>query len=417
MLLKTILNRVTKLKGFVFAEITWRDDEKSSLRVQVNARANSKATCSGCAKRRPTYDRLPERLFQFVPLWQIPVFFAYAMRRVDCPRCGVTVELVPWATGKSPLTNIYRWFLAGWAKRLCWMDVAGIFGTTWQTVCRSVEMAVTWGLENRVLRGIRAIGVDEISWRKGQDHYLTLVYQIDEGAKRLLWIGLERTKECFEGFFDFLGKRACGHLKFICSDMWQPYLDVIAKKAKLSVNILDRFHIMARLNKAIDEVRADEARRLKAEGREQVLKHSRWCLLKRPENLSKAQTVKMTELLRYNLKAVKSHLHREDFQRFWTYMKPWTAKKFLREWCTRVMRSRITPMKKMALSIRNHEKLILNWFKASGRLSSGVVEGFNNKAKLAMRKSYGFRSERIVQLVLYHNLGNLPEPQHTHRFW
>jgi hypothetical protein len=83
--------------------------------------------------------------------------------------------------------------------------------------------------------------------------------------------------------------------------------------------------------------------------------------------------------------------------------------------CTRVMRSRITPMKKMALSIRNHEKLILNWFKASGRLSSGVVEGFNNKAKLAMRKPYGFRSERIVQLVLYHNL--LPEPQHTHRFW
>jgi len=76
MLLKTILDRVTKLKGFVFAEITWRDDEKSSLRVQVNARANSKATCSGCAKQRPTYDRLPERLFQFVPLWQIPVFFA-----------------------------------------------------------------------------------------------------------------------------------------------------------------------------------------------------------------------------------------------------------------------------------------------------------------------------------------------------
>src|SRR5206468_1156950 len=95
---------------------------------------------------------------------------------------------------------------------------------------------------------------------------------------------------------------------------------------------------------------------------------------------------------------VRAYLHREDFQRFWTYMRPWTARRFLREWCARVMRSRIEPMKNIARSLRDHETLILNWFRARGAISAGVVEGFNNKAKLTMRKSYGFRSNRIIQV-------------------
>jgi transposase len=416
MLLKTILNRLERHKHFVYGKISWLNPGKPSIKVEVLARANSTAVCSGCGKPGPTYDHLVERLFEFVPLWQIIVYFAYALRRVDCPRCGVTVELLPWADGKCRLTNTYRWFLAGWAKRLSWKEVAEAFETTWQNVCRSVEMAVEWGLKHRDLQGILAIGIDEIQWRLGH-HYLTLVYQIDEGCKRLLWIGLERTKESLEGFFLHLGKKACGSLKFICSDMWQPYLDVIARKAGAAVHILDRFHIMSRMNKAIDEVRADEARKLKADGHKPILKHSRWCILKRPENLNAAQTVKMAELLRYNLKTVRAYLHKEDFQRFWTYMKPWTAGKFLREWCSRVMRSRIEPLKKIAQSLRDHETLMLNWFKAEGRISAGVVEGFNNKAKLAMRRSYGFRSQRVIQLALYHNLGDLPEQTFTHRFW
>ncbi len=81
------------------------------------------------------------------------------------------------------------------------------------------------------------------------------------------------------------------------------------------------------------------------------------------------------------------------------------------------MRSRLEPLKKIARSLREHEALLFNWFKAKGTISSGVVEGFNNKAKLTMRKSYGFRSQRIIQLALYHNLGALPEPTFTHEFW
>ena len=85
------------------------------------------------------------RHFEFVPLWGILVFFVYAMRRVDCDRCGVKVEVVPWATGKQQITTTYAWFLARWAKRLSWTEVARTFHTSWDTVFRAVEMAVEWG--------------------------------------------------------------------------------------------------------------------------------------------------------------------------------------------------------------------------------------------------------------------------------
>jgi transposase len=151
---------------------------------------------------------------------------------------------------------------------------------------------------------------------------LALVYQIDEGRKRLLWIGRDRTAKTLLRFFRLLGKKRSSKLKFVCSDMWKAYLKVIAKKASQAVHVLARFHIMQKMNKAIDEVRAGEARQMKADGYEPVLKHSRWCLLKRPENLTEKQTVKLAELLQYNLKSVRAHLLREDFQRFWEYVRP-----------------------------------------------------------------------------------------------
>ncbi len=416
MQLQTILNRIERHKSFVYQRVQW--DEPAShltLRVEVVPRANGRPLCSGCQKKRPCYDHLSPRTFEYVPLWGIQVLLVYAMRRVICPDCGVVVEQVPWGDGKCRQTTSYRWFLARWARRLAWQEVASIFQTSWDTVFRAVQYAVQWGLAHRDESGVTALGIDEIAWQKGH-RYLTLVYQIDAGMKRLLWMGTERTEKTLHQFFDLLGNRITPTLKYVCSDMWQPYLHTIRARAGEAVHILDRYHIMANMNRAIDAIRAAEAKQLKQDGHEPILKHSRWCLLKRPENWTAKQTAKMTELLRYNLKSVRAHLMREDFQRFWLYRSPGWARKFLREWCTRTMRSQLEPMKKMARSLREHEDLLINWFRAKGEISSGTVEGFNNKAKLTMRKSYGFRSDEVAKAALYHALGALPEPKSTHRF-
>lgn len=412
MQLTTILNRVERHKSFVYEKATFVSDAlRPTIEVAIRPRSGSRAICSGCGRRRPGYDRLSMRRFQYVPLWQIAVVFVYALRRVDCPTCGVVAERVPWSDGKSQLTTTYQWFLARWAKRLSWKEVAEVFHTTWE----HVRDAVRWGVVHRTLSDVKSLGIDEIQWQQGH-HYLTLVYQIDEGCKRLLWIGRERTEESLRAFFRLFSDEAGRTLRFVVSDMWTPYLSVIAECASAAVHVLDRFHIMKQLGKAIDAVRAGEARQMRADGYEPVLKHSRWCLLKRPENLTDRQTVKLSELLRYNLQSVRAYLHREDFQRFWEYQSPGWAGRFLDEWTARVMRSRLGPLKKVARSLRAHRELLLNWFRAKGTLSSGTVEGFNNKAKLTMRKSYGFRTYETIELALYHQLGNLPQPKLTHEF-
>ena len=121
--------------------------------------------------------------------------------------------------------------------------------------------------------------------------------------------------------------------------------------------------------------------------------------------------------MKLNLKTVRAYLLREDFQRFWTFTNVRVAGWFLHTWCTRTMRSHLEPMKKVAKMLRNNETLILNWFSAEGTLSRGAVEGMNLKAKLAMRKAYGFKSLESLQIAFYHTLGDLPEPPvGTHRF-
>src|SRR5690606_22528396 len=123
----------------------------------------------------------------------------------------------------------------------------------------AVQHAVFWGIAHRDWSGIESIGIDEVQWQRGH-RYLTLVYQIDAGRKRLLWVGQERTVATLEKFFDLLGEQAA-QLKFVCSDMWSNYLEVVARRAGAAIHVLDRFHIVAKMNKAIDEVRAGEAKR------------------------------------------------------------------------------------------------------------------------------------------------------------
>jgi transposase len=299
---------------------------------------------------------------------------------------------------------------------MSWQEVAEAFRTTWHHVFCSVEMAVTWGREQQDLSDIRSIGIDEIQWQKGHK-YLTVVYQIDQGRKRLLWVGQHRKTKTLLYFFRWLGKERSEELQNVCSDMWRPYLKVIKKKAVNAINILDRYHVMALMSKAIDKVRAEESKQMKADGLEPLLTNSRFILLKRPENLTDKQEIKLAELVQYNLRSIRAYLLKENFQQFWTYISPYYAGRFLDTWCTRTMRSRIEPMKKMAKTLRKHRPLLMNWFKAKGELSSGVVEGFNNKAKLTMRKSYGFRTFRGIEIALYHAMGDLPEPEFTHRFF
>lgn len=410
--LKTILNFKEKHEDFIYRDVRLK---YGRIEVTIEPRKRSLGICSGCGDRCSGYDRLPLREFTHVPMWGLAVIFLYCMRRVSCKTCGVISEQVPWSSGKSPITIGYAWFLSEWAKLLSIQEVARQFKTSWHHVFSGVAMAVRWGRERQDLKNITALGVDEIYWAKKS--FLTMVYQIDNHCKRLIWCGEDRKEATIRNFFDWFGDERSQQLKFICSDMWKPYLKVIAEKAINALNILDRFHVAQKLGEAIDDVRAQETRALKTKGKEVILKHSRWCFLKNPENLTDNQKVKLKDLLACNLKTIRAYLLKEDFQSFWDYTSATWAGKFLDQWCTQVMRSKLEPMKKVAKTIRKHKTLLLNFFEAKGQLSLGAVEGQNNKAKVVIRKSYGFKTAEVLKIMLYHKLGKLEVPELAHKYF
>lgn len=423
MQLRTLLNHVQPVKGFVYQTCTLRADVNAisghAIDVTLRPRKGSRGICTGCGQRAGTYDTQTQRRFAFVPLWGMAVYLLYTRRRVNCPRCGVKVEALPWANGKQHITHAMSLFLSRWAKRLSWQDTARCFGVSWECVYRSVQRVVAYGLSHRDLSNVNAIGIDEVAYRKGH-RYLTLVYQIDEGMRRLLHVREGRNVKSLLSFFRTtgiqMGKPRSAMIRYVCSDMWRPYLKVIARKLPGTVHILDRYHIVANLHKALDQVRATEAKRLTRDGYEPVLSKTRWCFLKRKSKLTKKQKRRLDDVLCYDLKTVRAYLKVQAFDALWQYQSPTWAGRFLDDWCTHVMRSRIEPLKRVARQLRQHRQLILNWFVAQKQFSNGIVEGLNANVKLGFKKAYGFRTVDAAQTMLYHQLGKLPEPEHTHRF-
>jgi transposase len=416
---KTILNRIQHFTGFVYQDIRLRERwGQQCIEATLEAHRGRPGQCSVCRQPAPGYDRLPEREWLFVPLWGIKTYFYYPPRRVECPKDGVVVEHIPWSEGKRPLTTAMMGFLARWARHLSWRQTARAFQTSWEAVYSSVEWFVRWGLAHRSLEGIQSIGIDELHWGKGKraDNFLTVIYQIDQGARRLLWVGRRRTQATLRKGLAALGPSVVSGLRFVCSDMWRAYLKVIAAKAPQALHILDRFHITMHLNQAVDQVRRAESGRWCGLPLADKLKHLRWKLLRRGSRVRGRAKQRLWGLLRTKLATGRAWMLKEAFQHFWGYRSLIWAGAFLDVWCARALRSRIEPMKKVARMLRRHEELILNWFRAKGEISSAAVEGLNNKIRVVTRRSYGFSTYNAMEIALYHTLGRLPEPESTHRF-
>ena len=380
--------------GFVYEEVRMHcyDGQPELIEITVAPHGGIRGRCSQCQQPAPGYDRLPERRWSFVPLWGIPSCFRYAPRRVRCPEHGVVVERIPWSDGKRPMTCALMGFLARWARRLSWRETAQVFQTSWESVYRSVEWFVQWGLAHRELLGVESLGVDEIHWGRGlrADNFLTVIYQIDVHCRRLLWVGRRRSQATLRRGLKGLGPEVVTGLRFVCSDMWKPYLQVLAAQAGQALHVLDRFHITQHLNQAVDQVRRAESTRLRAQGKEaaQRLKHTRWPLLRRGSQVRGRARQRLNALLASKLATARAWELKESFFHFWRYKSVAWAQAFLDCWCSRAMRSRLEPMRKVARMLRAHEELILNWFRAKGEISTGAVDSYLSKL-LTIRKSRG----------------------------
>ena len=155
---------------------------------------------------------------------------------------------------------------------------------------------------------------------------------------------------------------------------------------------------------------------MRRQGYEPILKNSRYCFLKRMDNLTDGQLTKLADLVHYQLATVRAWLLKESFDGFWHYNRPRWARWFLKKWCARAMRSRLEPIKKFVRTLRRHEDLLMNYFKANKEFSNGIVEGQNWRVNLTLRKAFGYKSFDVMKTALFHQMGKLAEPKLTHRF-
>lgn len=409
------------LRGFICKDaVLVRDGAAMRIDIHLREDKRSRACCGCCGKPAAGYDRQVERRWRFIALWGIVVDLLYTPRRVSCLDCGVRVEAMPWSEGKHQASKAMMIYLAQWAGRMSWKATATVFKVSWEMVCRSVQWLVAWGLVHRDLSGIEAIGVDELHRGRGKQsaNYITLIYQIDAGCRRLLWVGERRTEACLRQGMRHLGE-ALHTVKYVCSDMWKPYLKVIAALLPQARNILDRFHIVAHLNGAVDTVRRAEVTRLggsKASPAGEKLKKLRWHLLKAGRRVRGKARARLNALIAAKGATARAWMLKESFEHYWSYRSLSWASGFLDAWVTRALKSRLEPMMQVARMLRNHRELLGNYFRARKLYSSGVVEGLNLKCNLIKRRAYGLRSFEALETALYHNLGRLPEPLSTHRF-
>lgn len=402
-LIETFIRKQLRLKAHTVTKVIEADE---CMLVHIDRIGKRLLRCGVCRQRcREVHDIRTEREWRDLSMRKLPLKLRYRPRRVDCPRCGVRVEDFPWAEPWARVTTALFNAVAMLARELSWQGTAREYGLNWKSVATIVRRAVQYGLKHRVRPPVHAIGIDEVSRRKGQV-YLTVVYDLERRV--LLWVGEDRTEEAVRPFFtQEMGKRRCQTLQVVCMDMWAAYAKLVREHAVHAQILFDRFHIVKHLNEAVDEARRGLWRQLTTQERV-TFKGTRWLLLKNPWNLNRGQKDRLSTLVRWNSPLVRAWYLKESFQLFWTYKQPWRAKQHLLKWMSSAMHSRLEPFKKFVGMLRSHLDGVLAW--TGTRLSNGAVEGMNNKIKSISHRSFGFRSAENFIAAIYHCCARLPLP-------
>ena len=403
MLIETFIRKQLRLTAHTVTKVEETDE---CMLVYIDRLGKRLLRCGVCRQRcLEVHDIRKEREWRDLSMRKLPLKLRYRPRRMECPRCGVRVEDFPWAEPWARVTTALSNAVAVLARELSWKGTAREYGLNWKSVATIVKRAVQYGLKQRKRPPVHAIGIDEVSRRKGQV-YLTVVYDLERRV--LLWVGDERTEEAVRPFFTKeMGKRRCQTLQVVCMDMWAAYAKLVRDHAVNAQILFDRFHIVKHLNDVVDAARRDLWRQLTTKERVSF-KGTRWLLLKNPWNLSSGQKERLSTLVRWNSPLVRAWYLKESFQLFWTYRQPWRAKQHLLKWMNSAMRSRLEPFKRFVGMLGSHLDGVLAWTKT--RLSNGAVEGMNNKIKSISHRSFGFRTAENFIAAIYHCCARLPLP-------
>jgi len=312
-----------------------------------------------------------------------------------CTRCGRTLrEPIPFAGGKQRYLNVVAVFIVTLCRVAPIKHVAGFLGLGWDLVKAVFKQHLARRLKRRSLREVRVIAIDEFAIRKGQ-RYMTVVLDLETG--QILWAAQGRDAGALIPFFRRL-RRAGAHLQAVALDMWPAYL-LAVKTVFPRVSIVhDPFHIVALVNRAIDDTRRQMCHTLSTPDRK-VIKGSRFLLLRAGEKLDEPARSRLNQLMALNEPLYQAYLLKEDLRQLWHQTNADAAGLFLSSWIQRAEATGLQHFRKLAATIKSHALQILSWF--HHHISTGPLEGLNNKIKVLKRQAYGFRDLDYFKLRLY----------------
>jgi transposase len=407
-----VWRRVLGVEHTVIESVELETDGRSGqvLVAQVRPKVSAARRCSRCQRRCPGYDTSPTpRRWRGLDLGTTQVFLQATTRRVSCREHGVVVAAVPWARPGSRFTTAFEDTAAWLVCHAALSVVAVLLRVAWRSVADIVTRVVAdrAGRLDR-LAGLRRIGIDEISYRKGQRYLLCVV---DHDTGRLVWAGKNRTQQTLGRFFDDLGADRAVQLTHVSADGAQWIHDVVAERAPNAVVCLDAFHVVAWATEALDQVRRAMVNRLRAQGHHDqatALKHTRWALLKNPPNLTGNQRTTLAGIAQANGGLYRAYLLKEQLRAIFRAADLADARALLGGWIAWARRCRLEPFVRLAKTIKNYQALILNAVEHG--LSNARSEATNTHLRLLTRRAYGYHSPEALIAMADLTRGGLCPP-------
>lgn len=355
------------------------------------------ARCGGCGCRvRRLYDQRRDRTWRHLDVGGMKVLLRYDLRRVDCPRCGVRTEFVPWAEPDSMFSRPFEDQVAYLAQRMDKTAVVELMRIAWNTVGSIAERVVKRLSADDRLAGLRTIGVDELSYRRHHE-YVTIITDHDTG--KIVWAHQGKSAATLNAFFAALGPERCAQLRTVTLDMSQAYIQSVKAHAPDAAIVFDRFHVQRLAQDALDQVRrALVAKHADSEQR-RALKKTRFVLQKNPENLSAAERRKLSLVQATNKPLYRAYLLKESLATILDRRQYHVARDELHGWLAWAARSKLAPFVRVGRTIRKHLDGVLGYLNT--RLSNGRAEGLNGKARVITRRSYGLHSARSLIAMLF----------------
>ena len=341
------------------------------------------------------YDRRTRRI-RDLPCGDARILLEVEVRRVLCRSCGqVKRERLEFLADNPFYTKRFAYYVGRRCRQATIKDIAEELRLHWETV-KTLEMQYMRAQLARVgVPGPHAIGIDEISIRKGHTYRIVVSDLI---RRRPIWFGgKDRTEASLALFYDWLGEKKTRRIRLAVMDMWKPFRNATAARAPQAAILFDKFHIMRHLGDALDQVRKSEYARLSGTNR-RFIKGQKYTLLSRWENLNLEGRKSLKTLLAANKRLNTAYLLKESFGQLWDYDREGWARRFFENWRVSLKWQRLAPYEKFARMIDRHWDGIAAYCQPENKVSLGFVEGLNNKIRVLQRRAYGLRDEEYRRL-------------------